>query len=268
MKTLNGSSPSGIPPNGTPGQFLVVDPAAQPAWQTTDLGLTTVNFNDSPYLVYTTAFIGRSENTQIDVVATGTGPNLLTSDASETLNLAFKSNTEKVTLKADAASSTYTLQLPPQLPSDTGYLKVRANGTSLISVPLSAQFFSTATQTIPGNTPTTILFPSNLTSIPGVTYLNGTFTLTTNCVCHLASSVPVASVSALKRLYILKNASLVRYGETTINDVPASIESLQTSTILNFSAGDTFRVIILSTNATSTTFNAGVSLGHVQIDLF
>jgi len=266
MKTLNGSSPSGIPPNGTPGQFLVVDPAAQPVWQTTDLGLTTVNFNDSPYLVYTTAFIGRFENTQIDVVATGTGANLLTSDASETLNLAFKNNTEKVTVKADNATLTYTLKLPPKLPLNTGYFKVNADGTTFIEVPRSAQYFSTATQTLAAGVPTTLLFPSNPESIPDVTYSLGIFTVGINCVVQIATSIPVASVSARKNLYILKNASLVRYGETSINDTPASIESLQTGAILNFSAGDTFKVVLISANASSTTFSA-ISLGHVQIYL-
>lgn len=269
MKTLNGASSSGgLPPNGSPGQLLSVNSSAQPAWESVDLGLTTVNFNDSPYLISTTSVIGRSENTQIDLVQNGNGQYVLTSDNSDTLNLAFKSSTtvEKVTIKAVPATETYTLQLPSKLQLDEGYLKVRANGTSIIEVPKAALYFSTTAQTVTLNTQTTILFPSVTIALADISYNLGTFTVGKDCVAMITVSVPVASVASRKNLFLLKNTSIIRYGETSINDVPASVESLQTSTILNFDAGDTFKVVLISTSSTVTTIS-GSSLGQIQIYL-
>ena len=268
MKTLNGKSDTGLPPNGTPGQLLGVDITSQPVWESVDLGLTTVNFNDSPYLTSITTFSGRTETTQINLNQNGDGQYVLTSDNSDTLNLAFKSITtpEKVTVEADPATESYTLRLPAKLEVDEGYLKVRANGSSFIEVPKSALFFSTAAQALAANTQTTILFPSITIALTSITYNLGTFTVAKTCVAMITASIPVASTNSRKNLFILKNTSIIRYGETSINDVPASVESLQTNTILNFDAGDTFRVVMISTSNTTTTIS-GSSVGHCQIYL-
>lgn len=267
MKSLINSTDTTLP-SGSPGQVLYLDISSDPVWQTPpDPGLTEVAFNDSPYLIATTSLIGRVETTQINLVTTGTGPNVLTSNLPETSGLVlYKTpSPEKITLDVESGYSTYTLSLPKTLPSNPGYFVTQPNGKSSFDVLRSGQYYATAIQTIPANGNAVILFPNAVTPLTAITYsADGTFTLNKNCVAIITTSIPFTSTSARRCVFIQKNTSVVEFGEQCVNDIPGSIESISATTILNFVSGDTFKIRSTTTTATATTFSTG-SFAHVQV---
>ena len=128
----------------------------------------------------------------------------------------------------------------------------------------AAQYYATGTQSIPTNGNSIILFPNTVTTSPFITYLNGTFTVTKYGVGIITASIPFTSTSARRCVFVQKNETTQEFGEQCVNDIPASVESLSTTAILNFVPGDTFRIRSTTTTATATTFSAS-TFAHVQI---